>query len=221
MRAELTISGLHTHLSQRLPQLPKGAGVLDLGCGSGAWLARLGGLGLGPLYGVDRDAAQAEGVDATIVAADIDGPDFDVASALQHGRKFGLITAIELIEHLANPGRMLVLAAGALSPDGWLLVTTPNVHSLVVRLRWLLTGRLSSFDAKGDKTHVQPLWLEGFSRILRPLGLTVIQQWTYPERGSLIHGRSLRAAASLLRPFMPDGLPGDTLCLWIRKQGAA
>jgi ubiquinone/menaquinone biosynthesis C-methylase UbiE len=43
--SERTISGLHKNLSQSLPQITYDTAVLDIGCGTGAWLERLSKLG--------------------------------------------------------------------------------------------------------------------------------------------------------------------------------
>lgn len=46
-------------------------------------------------------------------------------------KKFDVITAIELIEHLSNPGLFLDRCAEHLKDDGKLILTTPNCFSLI------------------------------------------------------------------------------------------
>jgi SAM-dependent methyltransferase len=206
---ERTIGGLHAFLVPEVAPLPRSTAVLDLGCGSGAWLARLGAMGFSDLSGVDDGAAPAlAGI--RFQQADLD------AGRLDLGRKFHLITLIEVIEHLANPGNALAIVSAHLHREGRALLTSPNIHALTARVRFALTGNLASFDAKGDATHVTPLVLHGFQRLAAREGLAIERTWTYPDRGSLIFGRGIRAAAGALRAFVRDPLPGDTLCIQLR-----
>jgi hypothetical protein len=100
---------------------------------------------------------------------------------------------------------------------GYLLLTTPNMHSLVSRLRYLLTGRLGQFDEKGDLTHVNPLLLSGAERIFPRYGLRIVERWGYPKRGSLIYRRPLELASRALGLLLPNDVPGDSLCLLLQR----
>jgi len=101
--------------------------VLDVGCGPGTFVGNyLSGV---DCLGIDFSALQidyanrrygsAEHRFSTQVLADLD-------------ERFDAITMIELIEHLppADARRLLAEARGLLSPQGRLVVTTPNYRSL-------------------------------------------------------------------------------------------
>lgn len=209
---ERTLSGLHADLIAHLPPLPRDASILDVGCGTGAWLRRLSQAGFTNLWGVDRDVGQFGFAGATTAAADLDSDEFPFGD-----RKFDLITAIEVVEHLENPGRLYRLLSRFLTEVGLALVTTPNIHSLLSRLRHLLTGRLGQFDDKGDATHVIPVLLDGLARILPRYGLTVRARWGYPEVGSVVYRKPLQIASRVLRLALPDEVPGDALCLLLGR----
>ena len=125
---------------------------------------------------------------------------------------------------IAAPVRVLITetrpVARVLAPDGVLLVTTPNVHSVQARLRYLLLGELKQFDAIGDPTHITPVFEFPFRRLLARHGLEVAQRWGFPEDGSSPTSRAgLSALAGALSLLGVRGSPaGDQLCLLIRKR---
>jgi 2-polyprenyl-6-hydroxyphenyl methylase/3-demethylubiquinone-9 3-methyltransferase len=104
-----------------------GKTALDVGCGAGLLaepLARLGakvtGLDASPdLVAVAREHAKAGGLDIDYVAGEL--------SELQ-GR-FDLITCMEVVEHVADPAEFIGTLAARLSPNGLLLMSTPNATS--------------------------------------------------------------------------------------------
>ena len=209
---ERTISGLHEDLVRHLPPIANDAPILDVGCGTGAWLHRLGGLGFTNLHGIDQDTSAFSTDRASATQADLDYDDIGLGDC-----KFALITAIELIEHLENPGRLFHHVAQHLADDGTFLITTPNIHSALARMRFFLTGNLKQFDAKGDPTHIYPVLLTSLERVLPRHGLKMVERWPYPAAGSPTSRLSTRVLARLARLAVPDPDPGDVLCLAIRK----
>lgn len=223
MLEERTNPGLHAELLPTVMQLEGLSGespILDIACGTGAWLKRLHEAGYRELWGIDRDAENFAAADiAHFIASDLDRADpIGVPKS-----KFVLVTMIEIIEHLANPERLIRLAAQALAPRGWLLITTPNIYSLRARMRFLLNARLPGFEQQAPRVpfepdHIHPFVLAAYKRkIIDRLDLCVVRTWTHPEN----RGGGSRAfagiAAKALRLLLPDDLPGDTLCLLLRK----
>lgn len=77
-------------------------------------------------------------------------------------RKFDIIVAGDIIEHLENLGNFLQRVKEHLSPDGVFLVTTPNPITWVRFLRVLLKGR-----AEANKEHT--CWFT--AKVLRQLAM--------------------------------------------------
>lgn len=106
-------------------QVAGGRKFLDAGCGVGygtAMLARAGALGA---TGVDLDPdAVADATDEHPGAADFVEGDL-LALPLESG-SFDLVTCFEAIEHVADPERALHELARVLSPEGLLLISSPN-----------------------------------------------------------------------------------------------
>lgn len=211
LRAEWTIVGLHEALAQQLPQMPRGAAVLDLGCGTGAWLQRLATLGYSDLWGLDRAFVDVGKGRVRWIQADLDLDDWGLGD-----KRFDLVSAIEVIEHLENPGRFLDKVAQRLASGGYFLVTTPNIESIRARLRFFLTGRLPHFDQKAEPTHVHPWTLEGLRRMASRHGMTIVRAWGYPQRGSLAFRKTTVLAAAALSAFLREESAGDITCVLLR-----
>lgn len=129
--------------------------------------------------------------------------DLDHFSLNANEASFDLALAVEVIEHIEKPGSFLAELARLLNPGGLALLTTPNLHSAQAKLLLALSDRLKQFDPKGDPTHITPIFLFPFTRLLNCHGFTVIESWRFPEDGSSPTSRSsMRLAAKLLNPLM-------------------
>jgi glycogen(starch) synthase len=197
---ERTVGGFHDFLTSHvLPGLARpGEKALDLGAGSGALAERLVRLGL-DVIAAERDLSTYRAA-VMVVPVDLDEPAF--VSALGE-RQFGLVTAVEVIEHLENPIGFLRNVRSLLRPDGAAVITTPNMDSLAARAKFLLTGRLRMMDDLGDPTHISPVFWDLLVRQYLPrAGLEVAEHHLYPPRGHLVSRRRyrwlLRIAAALL-----------------------
>ena len=134
------------HVTNRLP-------VLDLASGSGAMLARLRDSGFKDLDAVeiDREAFKFPGIEPRHV--DLNG---EFSKAIE--RRYGLVTAIEILEHLDSPRHFLREIHALLEPGGHLLLSTPNVANWTGRLRFLLKGEHRQFQEHDYRyqRHISP-----------------------------------------------------------------
>jgi SAM-dependent methyltransferase len=187
--------------------------ILDVGCGTGAWLARLHAEGFTNLTGIDRDTAQWSFSGARSAAVDLNQPSWPGLTG-----NYALITAIEVVEHIENIGSFFDNLVTLLAPGGTILITTPNVESLASRFRFLMLCQLKQFDLIGDPTHLFPVLTVTFPRVLERRGLEVTERWPFPLGGSTISSRRwVNVACSLARRFLPEPMPGDNVCLRIQR----
>ncbi|MBL8544022.1 MAG: bifunctional 2-polyprenyl-6-hydroxyphenol methylase/3-demethylubiquinol 3-O-methyltransferase UbiG [Hyphomonadaceae bacterium] len=105
----------------------EGLKVLDLGCGGGLVSAPLSRMG-GAVTAVD---ASPEAIGAARVYAEQSGLTIDykcmTAEALvQEGAQFDLVTALEIIEHVADVKAFLHAASALVRPGGLLVLSTIN-----------------------------------------------------------------------------------------------
>ncbi|MGH7987625.1 MAG: class I SAM-dependent methyltransferase [Candidatus Binataceae bacterium] len=224
MLEERTAPGLHAALLtavKKLEGLSEASPILDLGCGTGAWLTRMHDAGYRELWGVDRDE---DGFAAREIVRFIPGDLDEIETVIGQARRdFRLVTMIEVIEHLANPQVLVSGAFRALAPGGWMLITSPNMYSLRARARFFAYGAVPFFEPGAHATpietdHLHPFVLEAYQRkIFGPLGLIPTRLWSYPEHGGNGSRPLARLGAALMRLVLTDQLPGDTLCLLLRK----
>jgi SAM-dependent methyltransferase len=203
---ERAAAGLHAAVFERFRALvPPPAHVLDCGAGTGAWAARLFNAGYSSLIAADIDR-EAFAAHVPFFAADLNAPFARPALELS-GRRFDALTAIEVIEHLENPSHFLRQCVQCLAPHGRLFVTTPNPACLPGRLKFLRSGDLRMFDAKGDPTHITPLTIPVFTRLAERNGLVVVE--VVPLLPFTCSRAGVRFASRLLSRFLCGATEGD------------
>ena len=114
----------HWSLDEHSRRPLEGKAALDVGCGAGLLaepLARLGAkvTAIDPaaeLIGAARDHAAGQGLDI----------DYRVSAVENVEGTFDLVTAMEVIEHTAEPQQFLRDLAKRLAPKGLLILSTPN-----------------------------------------------------------------------------------------------
>lgn len=140
---------------------------LDIGTGTGEFAKLLKKAGATQIHGCDL--------------GEFNRPEFlqfkraDLNETLPYGdSEFDVVTAIEVLEHLENPRKLIREADRILKAKGTLILSTPNLISLTSKLSFLVRGYHSAFGPKNYPAHITPIHPIDFERMLSEAGFESI-----------------------------------------------
>ncbi len=128
-----------------------GKKCLDIGPGTGRWIQFLNQMGAGHITGIDISNQAIEKCRPycdTIKKVDIAKEPFPFKS-----KTFDIIISFEVLEHLYDPLNYLKEVSRAINNDGLIVMSTPNMCSLISRIRMLI-GKLP-VAVSSDPTHIR------------------------------------------------------------------
>jgi 2-polyprenyl-3-methyl-5-hydroxy-6-metoxy-1,4-benzoquinol methylase len=221
MRANPTLHEEAFDLLRRVA--PAGSRVIDVGCGQGAFSARMRDHGFAVLA-VDKDPAdfKAQGVD--FVEVNFDVPGQLRAFQDEHRERHDVAIGMEVIEHVENPWEYCRFLLSLVRPGGLVLLTTPNAESVSSRVELLFTGLLAHFgpsDFTGSG-HINPLTFHELHLIADGVGAETLEAVTLCRLPWLVVSRRpanvLKSIfGSIFRPFLGKRAQGDIICFLLRK----
>src|SRR5215831_8981467 len=100
--------------------------MVDLGCGPG-WLTNVL-ASFGPAVGVDLSPQSIDEARQRYPMAQYETA--DIFSWKYEGPPFDIVVSQEVLEHVLDQPRYLDIAFGLLRPSGYLILTTPNAHTM-------------------------------------------------------------------------------------------
>ncbi|MEO7366142.1 MAG: class I SAM-dependent methyltransferase [Sphingomicrobium sp.] len=186
-----------------VPRLSHGARILDVGCGSGDFLAAAKERGFKPT-GIDISEAGARlcrqrGFEAC-------SGDFLTAA---FGTEFDAVTMWDVIEHLRDPGAFFERSHSILQGDGLFIGKVPAFGRISVEL----SKRVPRFAGMllGAPDHVQYFTQKSLGALLQRTGFKV--EWLHPpvnrlrgrRRGGSFKRRLGRSFASAIKGISRDG----------------
>lgn len=117
--------------------------ILDFGCGTGALLTIPLSSSGDEILGVDVHRPSIDQARARTTAPNLQFSTETADQLLERGAVFDVIICSEVLEHLADPGRLLAKLRDLLTPRGTLIVSVPNgrgVFEQMVRLEHAMHG---------------------------------------------------------------------------------
>lgn len=176
---------------------------LDFGCGDGTFTAIVAKtLNCQEIYGVDispEEPMKAKMVDFQAYRADL-----NTGNLPFNNEEFDVVTAFDVIEHLWNTDNLLSEAYRTLKPDGYIIITSPNLASWANRLL-LLFGYLPFHYECSLKKDVEKRPLQnstGIETHIRLYTFKTLANHLKSYRFKIIHLQSLHLAYTSSNPVV-------------------
>lgn len=148
----------------------RGAHVLDVGAGAGAFSQRLADMGYA-VTALDVDPEKWLPKEFPFLKLDIDA---GIAGSVNGS--FDAVCCLEVIEHVENSWNLLREIYAVLKPGGRLILSTPNITSFVSRLAFLRTGQFHQFsEADLSYGHINPITAFEINAIASRLGWRIME----------------------------------------------
>ena len=177
----------HNLILRKINQLG-GKSILDLGCGTGLLAVAL----TQPdreIFGIELDEADSR--EAKAKGIEVITGNVEEAVQLTSGRKFDVLIAADILEHLANPSNLIedfrILLTGA---DGYAIISIPNIANITIRLQ-LLFGSFN-YTERGilDSTHLRFFTKKSLTQLLLDSGFEIVDyQFSSMPIELIIEGR--------------------------------
>lgn len=126
-----SFSGCHKKFLQKFNNLPWGTKVLDIGCGTGEFIAELKKRGC-DAWGVDFNKNHIEIAKNKFGLKNVFLADFGEFLDGEDLPKFDIITFFGLLEHIDNPSELIQKVGKIIKPNGIIAASAPSKENLVV-----------------------------------------------------------------------------------------
>jgi len=155
----------------------KGQKILDIGCGGGILSESLAQKN-GQVIGIDLaeevlTIAKLHSLDAEIPV------DYQLISAeafaQAHPNEFDIITCMEMLEHVPDPQAIIMAAAQAVKPGGWLFFSTLNRNYKSYLFAIFAAEQVLNLVPKGTHTHDKFIKPSELDAMARKADLTLIE----------------------------------------------
>jgi len=191
----------------------KGARVLDLGSGAGAWALRL--------KENEYDVTACDVSSKTCMVPCVEANLNEQFSSKFGSSQFDAITCLEVLEHVENPRHVLRESRKLLKDGGKFILSTPNASGLYSRLKFFFTGRFTMFDDRDyhGSGHIRPLTYWEIGKILDENGFRIERTLFYDVTPILPRtaGDAIKRLSWIFRPFM-KGIVGTMITVVIAEK---
>lgn len=188
--------------------------ILDLGCATGYFGWEL-----------KKKECQTTGVEQEIAAAKIARKhlhqlilaDLERPNSLKlPKKKFDYILMMDVLEHLRNRVELLSRARHWLKPDGKLIISTPNIAHISIRIKLLFGDFTYTKMGILDRTHVHFYTKKTLDEVLNESGWQVTQWYVSSDFGQMpFLGRILKKIPKYFQSLVTDLFPSFLGVQWV------
>jgi 2-polyprenyl-6-hydroxyphenyl methylase/3-demethylubiquinone-9 3-methyltransferase len=150
----------------------EGKSALDMGCGAGLLaepLARMGARVTGVDAAIENVAVARHHAEGQGLAIDYRQGGVEAVA----GEQFDLVTCLEVIEHVTDPGAFVAGLAGVLAPAGLMILSTPN-RTPLSRLAMITVGEGLGMVPRGTHDWSKFLTPDELTALVEKAGLKVV-----------------------------------------------
>ncbi len=168
--------------------------ILDVGCFDGEFLKQLGANYECSGIEINDKAAQIAKMRGAIIAG------ADISDILKSKKKYDVITAFDVIEHVNDPRAFLKTLLSAVKPGRSVIISTGNTAAL----SWRLMGSSYWYSAYAEHiSFINPYWCH---HLAQSLGLKILRQEFYAHSDTDAANRLKDLAINLLYRISPDAI---------------
>ncbi len=168
---------IHLRAYEKAAQLTKNKAVLEIGCNNGYGSSLLK-ASCGRLTGIDVSKKAVINARKSFLAPQLEFALADGAKLPFKSETFEVVIAMQVLEHLIDPGEVIEEAKRVLSPGGFAIFTTPNSR---LRLKPGMKPWNEFHVREFDSNELKELMATHFSRV-RVLGLFATEPLDSVER---------------------------------------
>jgi len=149
----------------------KNLDILDIGCWDGSYAFRYK-KSSNKIYGIESSKTAAKKAEKKGIIVE---QGYFPEDNLFKNKKFDIIVAGEIIEHVFDTEKFLTTIKGKLKENGKLILTTPNIASLPRRVL-LLLGINPMIEYRAEVGHIRYFTFSNLRNMLKELGFEIVKE---------------------------------------------
>jgi len=184
--------------------IPENSKILDIGCGDGSIRNFLKN---SDYYGIDGDKNLI--LELTKQKIKAKQADLNKEELPFKKEKFDFILLLDILEHVANPAKLLDIAKSRIKPEGKIIITLPNDYHVLNKIRFLFNKHLTE-DPFAPYGHLHYFPIKSGEAFIRKNGFKIEKRIFLPPVKPQTIPQPIKNSLTIL---FPQAFARDTLYL--------